>query len=281
MRRWPRPADCSVPLLSLAAMPPAPAPPSPHLFEHVTGVIERVTFHSPDTGFGVLQVQVRGKRDLVTIVGTLPEVRAGEWVEAEGRWAMDPTHGQQFRAQVLKTAQPDTVEGMQKYLASGLIKGIGPTFAERLVSKAIQWVQKKVGLELAEAQRRAIELAVKSKVMVITGGPGVGKTTLVNSILQILRAKGLRVVLCAPTGRAAKRLGEATGLEATTIHRLLEFDPRIGDFKHHHEYPLEGDVFVVDETSMVDLVLAHKTVGSIDDRRPGWLITSNNWIVAA
>ena len=112
-------------------MPTAPS--SSTLVERITGIIERVTFHNPDSGFAVLQVQVRGRRDLVTIVGTLPEVRAGEWVEAQGRWAVDATHGQQLRAQVLHTAQPDTVEGMQKYLASGLIKGIGPAFARRLV----------------------------------------------------------------------------------------------------------------------------------------------------
>ena len=106
---------------------------SPTELEHLAGTIERVTFHSPETGFAVLQVQVKGKRDLIAVVGTMAEVRAGEWVDARGWWAVDPQHGQQFRAQVLKTAQPDTAEGMQKYLASGLIKGIGPKFAERMV----------------------------------------------------------------------------------------------------------------------------------------------------
>jgi ATP-dependent exoDNAse (exonuclease V) alpha subunit len=131
------------------------------------------------------------------------------------------------------------------------------------IPKAIEWVEQKAGVKLAGAQREAIALSVKSKVMVITGGPGVGKTTLVNSVVRVFRAKGLKVVLCAPTGRAAKRLSEATGTEATTIHRLLEFDPKTGDFKHNRDNPLEGDVFVVDETSMVDLLLAHKTVRAI------------------
>jgi exodeoxyribonuclease V alpha subunit len=101
----------------------------------VAGVVERVTFHSPQTGFAVLQVQVKGRRDLTTVVGAVPEVRAGEWVEATGRWAVDPTHGQQFKAEVLRTAPPNTPEGMQRYLASGLVKGIGPKIAERLVER--------------------------------------------------------------------------------------------------------------------------------------------------
>ena len=99
--------------------------------------------------------------------------------------------------------------------------------------------------------------------MVITGGPGVGKTTLINAIVQVLKAKKLEVVLCAPTGRAAKRMSEATGHEAKTIHRLLQFDPGTGGFKHNHDDPLEGDVFVVDETSMVDLMLAHQFVRAV------------------
>src|SRR3954467_11998599 len=92
--------------------------------EHLTGRIERVTFHNPDSGFAVLRVQVKGHRDLVTALGTLPEVRAGEWIDAEGRWTIDPTHGQQFRADILRTTQPQTAEGMAKYLGSGLVKGI-------------------------------------------------------------------------------------------------------------------------------------------------------------
>jgi exodeoxyribonuclease V alpha subunit len=409
-------------------------------------------------------------------------VHEGEWVEAEGRWAVDPTHGQQFRAEVLKTSQPQTAEGMAKYLGSGMVKGIGPKLAQRLVDKfgtavfdaiettpqqllnvegigkvrlkkitaawaeqkavreimlflhshgvgtarafrihktyggeaiqkvredpyrlardirgigsktadkiaarlgigrdsdlraragvefvlqeltdaghcafprerlveraaamleidppvieaaeahwvsegrlvqgeereaageggalvylagldlagldqaeldqaerkraenlvalaggkyprppvdvekAIGWVEQKVGFELAAAQREAVRLAVRSKVMIVTGGPGVVKTTVVNAIVQILKAKGLAVVLCAPTGRAAKRLSETTGAEATTIQRLLEFDPKAGGFRRNRDNPLEGDVFVVDETSMLDLVLAHQTVRAI------------------
>ncbi|MFC1636449.1 ATP-dependent RecD-like DNA helicase [Planctomycetota bacterium] len=436
--------------------------------EHVSGLVERVTFHSDESGFCVLRVKVRGHRDHTTVVGTLPQVQAGEWLEAEGRWTIDRDYGQQFKAEILRTAAPNTLEGMEKYLGSGLIKGIGPVFAERLVKhfkqdvlniieakpqkllevdgigpirhskittawaeqrmvreimvflhshgvstsrafriyktygdkaietvvenpyclardirgigfksadkiaeslgiakesdlraragieyvlqtltddghcgypredlvkgavkileisdaicdlaidylleegrvvqyerdndsnliylvaldraeenlaahlaelckaphpcpdikveKAIQWVEQKVRLQLAAEQREAIRIAVQSKVMVITGGPGVGKTTVVNSIVKIMRAKKLQVVLAAPTGRAAKRMMETTGLEAKTIHRLLEFDPATGAFKHNADKPLKGDVFIIDETSMMDLLLAYQLIRAI------------------
>jgi exodeoxyribonuclease V alpha subunit len=439
----------------------------PGAIEQLSGLIERVTFHSDESGFCVLQVKVKGHREPHTVVGTLPQVRAGEWIEAEGRWTVNRDYGQQFRAETLRTTAPVTAEGVEKYLASGLIKGIGPAFAQRLVSrfgtavldvientpkrlfevegigpirhakitaawaeqkvvreimvflhghgvstsrafriyktygneaietvshdpyrlardisgigfktadqiaaslgigkqselraqaglehvlqevtneghcgcpreelikatakilevpaaivesaldevlhqervverrnsdyaliylasldtaeqrlaaslfelsqgrhpcpaikvdKAIEWVERKVGLELAFQQRDAIGLACQSKVMVITGGPGVGKTTVVNAIVQIMQAKKCRVVLAAPTGRAAKRMAEATGVEAKTIHRLLEYDPRVAGFKHDMNNPLEGDVFIIDEASMLDVVLAHQLVRAI------------------
>jgi exodeoxyribonuclease V alpha subunit len=97
--------------------------------------------------------------------------------------------------------------------------------------KAIPWVEQRTKLALADCQREAVRVALASKVLVITGGPGVGKTTLVNSILKILLAKTIAISLCAPTGRAAKRLSESTGIEAKTIHRLLETDPRTGSFR--------------------------------------------------
>ena len=436
--------------------------------DHLTGTIERVTFHSAESGFCVLRVNVKGQREPMTVVGTLPNPTAGEWLDAQGRWAIDNKHGQQFKAEVLRTTHPDTPEGIEKYLGSGLIKGIGPEFAKRMVSafgkeifeiiektperlrevagigkirqakileawkenqavrkimvflhshgvgtsrafriyktygdeaiekvqenpyrlaqdiwgigfksadqiaaslgigkqsdlraragvayvlqeltndghcafprtgllkkaikvleipeniiesaiqheleaeriverpgpdedkliylaaldvaehrladklialskgahpcpaidvpKAIAWVESKIGLKLAPAQKEAVALAVKSKVMVITGGPGVGKTSLVNAILKIFKAKKLNVVLCAPTGRAAKRMSETSGMESKTIHRLLEFDPASGGFKHNADDPLEGDVFIIDETSMVDLPLANQTVRAI------------------
>lgn len=99
----------------------------------VEGIIERVTFHNAENGFSVIQVKVRGHRDLVTIVGHLASAIAGEFVEASGGWVIDKQHGQQFRADSMRTTHPATPEGMEKYLGSGLIKGIGPVFAGKLV----------------------------------------------------------------------------------------------------------------------------------------------------
>ncbi|MCL7419750.1 MAG: ATP-dependent RecD-like DNA helicase [Methylobacter sp.] len=129
--------------------------------------------------------------------------------------------------------------------------------------KAIHWVEKKTGLALSDSQKAAIEQVLKSKVSVITGGPGVGKTTLVNSILKILRAKRINIGLCAPTGRAAKRLAESTGLEARTVHRLLEFDPQAFAFKHNDDNPLAIDLLVIDEASMMDIVLMNQLLKAI------------------
>ena len=129
--------------------------------------------------------------------------------------------------------------------------------------KALPWIEQKVGLALAESQVAAVRLALLSKVLVITGGPGVGKTTIVNAILRILAAKGVNLLLCAPTGRAAKRMTEASGFEAKTIHRLLEVDPRTGAFKRNGDNPLVCDLLVVDETSMVDVLLMHALLRAV------------------
>ena len=132
--------------------------------------------------------------------------------------------------------------------------------------KALPWVEQHIGLALAESQVAAIRLALMSKVLVITGGPGVGKTTIVNSILRILAAKGVELLLCAPTGRAAKRMTEATGFEAKTIHRLLEVDPKGGGFKRDDDNPLDCDLLVVDETSMVDVMLMQALMKAVPDK---------------
>ena len=127
------------------------------------------------------------------------------------------------------------------------------------------WVEGKTGLSLAASQADAVRLALNSKAMVITGGPGVGKTTIVNAILRILAAKGVTLLLCAPTGRAAKRMTEATGFEAMTIHRLLEVDPRGGGFKRNADNPLDCGLLVVDETSMVDVMLMRALLTAVPD----------------
>jgi exodeoxyribonuclease V alpha subunit len=132
--------------------------------------------------------------------------------------------------------------------------------------KAIRWVEGRTGLALAESQKEALRLALLSKVLVITGGPGVGKTTLVNSVLKVIGAKRVELALCAPTGRAAKRLFESTGLEAKTIHRLLETDAKTGGFKRGEEHPLDCDLLVVDETSMVDVPLMRALLRALPDQ---------------
>ncbi|WP_247895324.1 SF1B family DNA helicase RecD2 [Azospirillum brasilense] len=438
--------------------------------EPLSGLVERVTFHSPETGFCVLRLKVRGQRDLVTLVGHAATISAGEFVQASGAWVNDRNHGLQFKADFLRATPPTTVEGIEKYLGSGLIRGIGPVYAKKMVKafgeavfdvieqepdrlrqvtgigpkraqriiagwadqkvireimiflhshgvgtsravrifktygpeaiqlitenpyrlardirgigfktadavaarlgiektamiraragigyalaeatdqghcgvpvaeliplavklleidasiletaadlerqdgavvadslggepclflaalhraeraiaerlrrlaggpvpwpeidaeKAIPWVEAKAGITLAEGQREALRHAATSKLLVITGGPGVGKTTLVNSILTMLKAKGVSIALAAPTGRAAKRLSESTGLEARTIHRLLETDPQAGGFKRDETNPLDCDLLVVDETSMVDVPLMNALLRAVPGR---------------
>ncbi|GEL00307.1 SF1B family DNA helicase RecD2 [Acidomonas methanolica] len=437
--------------------------------EALAGLVERVTFHNAENGFCVLRVKVRGQRDLVTVVGHAAMISAGEFVQMSGRWFNDHTHGLQFKAEFLKASPPTTVEGIERYLGSGMIRGIGPVYAKKLVKafgeavfdlieqepgrlrevtgigpkraerivagwadqkvireimlflhsngvgtsravrifktygqdavrlisenpyrlakdirgigfktadqiarkmgiasdamirvragisyaigeamdeghcglpvgelltstaellevavplietalaleleagdviadsvgktgclflaglyraeqsiaerlracavgrapwpeidaeKAMTWVETKTGLALAPSQQEAVRLALRSKVLVITGGPGVGKTTLVNAILKIVTAKGTDVQLCAPTGRAAKRLSESTGLEGKTIHRLLETDPANGSFKRDDTNPLTCDLLVVDEASMVDVLLMRSLLRALPD----------------
>jgi exodeoxyribonuclease V alpha subunit len=438
--------------------------------EALAGMVERVTFHNPDSGFCVLRVKARGQRDLVTVIGSAATIAAGEWVQMTGAWVMDRTHGLQFKAGFLAASPPTTLQGIEKYLGSGMIRGIGPVYAGKLVrafgdevfdlieqhpdrlrnvpgigpvraariiagwaeqkvireimlflhangvgtgravriykiygtdaiqrisenpyrlardihgigfvtadrvaeklgiektamirvragisyalaeamdeghcglpvaelmelteklievpaaliesaleaevaagvlvadtvagqncaflaglyraeqqiaerlgelslgrpswppieaERAIPWVESRTGLVLADSQRAAVRLALASKVLVITGGPGVGKTTLVNTILKILTVKGTEVLLCAPTGRAAKRLSDSTGFGAKTIHRLLETDPKTRRFKRDSDNPLSCDLLVLDEASMVDVPLMRALLTALPDR---------------
>src|ERR1700716_3530472 len=438
--------------------------------EVLAGLVERVTYHNAENGFCVLRAKVRGHRDVVTVVGHAATIAAGEWVTASGEWVNDRTHGQQFKARFLRTSPPTSADGIEKYLSSGMIRGVGPVYAKKLVrafgekvfdvievtpdrlrevdgigpvraasilaawaeqkavreimvfllgqgvgtaravrifktygadaiqvmtenpyrlardirgigfktadaiamklgiekiamirvragisyavteamdeghcglpteeliplaekllevpqelirtaldlelqegtviadragempcvfltglhraeptiaarlmrlangklpwpridpDKALPWVEKHIGLALAESQVAAIRLALMSKVLVMTDGPGVGKTTIVKAILRILAAKGTDLLLCAPTGRAAKRMTEATGFEAKTIHRLLEVDPRGGGFKRGEDNPLDCDLLVVDEASMVDVLLMQALMKAVPDK---------------
>ena len=160
----------------------------------------------------------------------------------------------------LQRAEVGTASGIRRILDGQ------PPWGTIVAEKALPWVAEKTGMNLSESQQEAVRLALSSKAVVITGGPGVGKTTLVNSILLILKAKQLRVALCAPTGRAAKRLTESTGIEAKTIHRLLEFDPQSFGFKRGKDNPLETDLLVIDESSMVDISLMNKLLAAVPDR---------------
>jgi exodeoxyribonuclease V alpha subunit len=122
-----------------------------------------------------------------------------------------------------------------------------------------------MGIELAPEQRDALSQCTRGKALIITGGPGVGKTTLVRGIVELFTRAGKKVELCAPTGRAAKRLQETTGREARTLHRLLEFDPHLGGFRRDPSNPLEGDLFLADEASMLDLQLAWNFIRALPD----------------
>jgi len=438
------------------------------------GVLERVTFANPETGYTIARIAPeRGGAELVTAVGPLLGAQVGEFLRLRGRWSSHPRYGRQFEVHSYATVLPATAAGIQKYLGSGLIKGIGPVMAERMVAhfgvdimhvieaepgrlievdglgpkrtamiaaawaeqkaikevmiflqgvgvstslavriykrygdasvsvvrgepyrlaadvwgigfktadtiaaavgiardsperikaglaytlseaaddghcylpapnliadaakildvppelitpcldelaaaegvvreevpaatpvpavylppfyqaersvahalrrllatradrlsafaavdwdKALAWLRGRTGAELAPEQADAVRLALTAKVAVLTGGPGCGKSFTVRSVVELARAKGARIVLAAPTGRAAKRLAELTGHEAATIHRLLQLRPG-GEPSFDAAHPLDADLVVVDETSMVDVILANKLIKAV------------------
>ncbi|MEO5357431.1 MAG: ATP-dependent RecD-like DNA helicase [Nitrospirae bacterium YQR-1] len=437
------------------------------------GVVERLTFYSEENAFAILKLKVLGLRELITVCGTMPGVLPGETIHINGSWHNHPKYGRQFNASTFKSIMPATVDGIEKYLGSGMIRGIGPEYAKRLVKafgkntldiiendieklaavegigrkrleqiksawdeqreirdvmlflqsygvstayaakiykkygndavrvvsenpyrlameiwgvgfvtadkiaekigiakdspiraeagvlfvlneltnagnvcfpydsfvdecvkvleiarenvaiavsaqaiadnlvieqslegrsgvnsqsvylsryytaevgiseilknlnsatrsvkdfdddKALQWVQKELSIELAKAQKEAVKSAFSEKLLVITGGPGTGKTTIINSIIRVFKRLGLKVALCAPTGRASKRMSEVTHSEARTIHRMLDFSPKEGAFKKNEKNPIEADLLVVDEASMVDTMLMYQLLRAL------------------
>ena len=445
--------------------------------ESLSGSIDRLIFHNEENGYCVLRVRAEGHSDFVTVVGHMPKVVAGQHIEAEGEWFTDRTHGKQFKAKELIAKPPHTTEGIEKFLGSEFVKGIGPIYAKKIVKafgektldhlrsnpslllqikgigpkrlkkiregwmqssiacdtmaflmshgigtaravriyktygenavqevqknpyrlssdiwgigfrtadelalklgiprdapqriqaavrhvlqdasgskghaglpeeilleetanltqataeqvaeaivqlsisdeivrdsesvskselttqnsllylkplyqaevgvarqinalregehpldgsdvdKALAWVESRMKIALADSQKLAIRAAVTEKLLVVTGGPGTGKTTIVKAILEIFAAKGQRVLLAAPTGRAAKRLGESTGREAKTIHRLLEYAAgEVNPWRRNKHNPLEADLIVVDEVSMVDLSLMNRLLEAV------------------
>lgn len=445
------------------------------MVEKLQGLVERITYTSEEDGYSVIKIKVPGLRDLVTVVGSFASVMPGEVLRLEGTWGFHEKFGRQFKAERYETTAPATVEGIKKYLGSGLIKGIGPVMAGRIVKRfgertldiieesseklrevdgigeyrlerirkawedqkeirglmvflqghgvsatyaakifkqygarsqevllenpyrlamdisgigfltadkiarsigfstestlraeagimyilheaadeghvcvpwgrvlekgrqlletpseviaeairrlaadkrivqevppegsrlagedgeaiylrgyhtaenevarrlrylqafrplqkkidpeaAILWLKGKLPFKLAPLQEEAVKQVLTDKVVVITGGPGTGKTTLIRAILSIYRQMGAQICLAAPTGRAAKRLSEATHYPASTIHRLLDFSPQLGGFQRNEQKPLSADLIIIDETSMVDILLMYHLLKAV------------------
>jgi exodeoxyribonuclease V alpha subunit len=163
-----------------------------------------------------------------------------------------------MRPQATAAVYTPRLDGAEGTLARDLreLLAAESTTATVVVDRAISWYQQRARIRLAPRQREALAAALSEKIAVITGGPGTGKTTLIRGVVEILGKKDAEVLLAAPTGRAAKRLTEATGLAAKTIHRLLEFNPTTGSFSRNRQNPLEADCLVLDEVSMLDVELA-------------------------
>nr|WP_318684706.1 ATP-dependent RecD-like DNA helicase [uncultured Acetatifactor sp.] len=431
--------------------------------EFLRCVVERITYQNEENGFCVIKCKAKGFHELVTVVGSMPDVHVGSVLRIQGRWKVDGKHGRQFQAEKWEETLPATAYGMEKYLGSGLIRGVGPKFAKRIVAvfgqatlevietepdrlaevpgighkrigqikqswqeqkeiknimiflqnhdvstahaakiyrtygndsirivkenpyrladdiwgigfKTADTIAGKLGIEkdrfmrlrsgilytlnklseeghcfalrnqlidaavkllevdfpeleitldemlrtsdvimdeeaiylppfyfsetgcarrllrlltaqravaldtdevmrqieseaqisYDEVQKQAIRKAVDSKIMILTGGPGTGKTTTTLGIISAYQRAGCRIALAAPTGRAAKRMSEAAGMEAKTIHRLLEFKPAEG-YQRNEEKPLEADVLILDECSMIDIILMYNLLKAVPD----------------
>ena len=161
----------------------------------------------------------------------------------------DGENGRRIYLRDLHAAEKRVVAKLRKLLAAGA------TFAPIPPDKAIQWWEREAGFTLAPAQLRAVRTSLAAKVSIITGGPGVGKTTIIRALVAIYAARRLKIRLAAPTGRAAKRMTESTGAPAQTLHRLLKYNPQTNAFTYNEDNPLDGDVFIFDETSMMDIRL--------------------------
>jgi len=184
--------------------------------------------------------------------------RAVNSLEKQGLIITDTSLGGQ--PVYLRSLHADETGVAQQLLA--LARG-EPPLGKIDVDTAIEWVQQRQKIHLADSQARALARVLRSKLSIITGGPGVGKTTIVNCIIPILRAKKIRVALAAPTGRAAKRLSEAANWDASTIHRMLKYNPRDNQFAYDESHPLDADAVIVDEASMIDINLMHHLIKAI------------------
>lgn len=432
----------------------------------VTGIVDSIIYRSEDTGYTVCSVKIANRENTVTVVGSCPAMWIGETLTADGNWERHKQHGFQFHAQTITCVPPSSAKGIERYLASGMIDGIGKINASRIVSKfgkdtlriiekesqrleevegvgkkrrrlikeswdrqkgirdvlifmqghgigmaqstrimkhygseavakirtnpyqlcrdvwgigfktadsiamsvgippdseiraraglihvlqtltdeghcfclrpdlllyaesllqipvetladalnyelrkgalvldkeriylaalheaetnvadkmkhlmtvpapfkpidtdrAIPWAEERSGITFDPIQKDALKCAMCEKVSIVTGGPGVGKTTIIRSLVDVFTTRKLKIILAAPTGRAAKRMNEATGHEAMTIHRLLKFIPAIGRFEHGPGNPVEGDVFILDEVSMVDILLMNNFLSAVPDK---------------
>ena len=227
------------------------------------------------TGQGHCFVRRQALVDLVAEKLTVDPARVEQalgWLTEDRRVVVDPTdmdtaHDAVFPVK-LHRAEEIVAERLATLLAtpaSGALEGSEQAALDAVAEEAITAFEREAKVTLADAQRAAVTMAAKHKVLVLTGGPGVGKSFVTKAVLETFRRAKLKVSLAAPTGRAAKRLGEATGAQATTIHRLLEVDPISREFVHHAGNRLKTNVVIVDEASMIDLALASDLLAAIPD----------------